>query len=169
MNDATDPACQIEDHPACLFCRQRSAATKPGHACQSCTVGERFARNWGEVPPVVESTPVDITVTDDGQAQHVTAVLEALGYKVTRTPGPASTDMDRVAAIVDMWTRVYKLHDREAQCAALFLLGWPNDKIGKAMKLNRSTVKFAMHSIFTKTNTESREGLLVLALTGRGR
>lgn len=109
---------------------------------------------------------IDITVSDDGQAQKVSAVLGALGYTVTRTPGPASTVEDRMASIVDGWSRDYKLTEGESRIARMVLDGYSNEEIGLDLEISRATVKWHMHNIFAKTNTSSREALLVLALQG---
>ena len=109
---------------------------------------------------------IDITVSDDGQAHKVSAVLGALGYTVTRTPGPASTPEDRMDAIVAGWSRDYKLADREQDILKMVLDGNDNQQIGLELGISKATVKWHMHNLFAKTNTSNVTGLLRLALRG---
>jgi DNA-binding CsgD family transcriptional regulator len=116
------------------------------------------------LPPYQASTPpeVAIRVASDQDAARITAVLEALGYAVTRDweTGPAShlaTASVRVA-------QRHKLTAREREILDHVLVGASNEQISRALELSRATVKWHMHNIFAKTNTGTREALLRLVL-----
>jgi DNA-binding CsgD family transcriptional regulator len=111
-------------------------------------------------PPTTE---VAIRVASDTDAARVTAVLEALGYSVTRDrPGPVQASQLETAA--DTLARRHKLTGREREILGIMLDGLDNAAIGARLKISRATVKWHVHNIFAKTNASNREGLLRAAL-----
>lgn len=112
------------------------------------------------------TTPVNIRISGDDDAQRITAVLEALGYEVHREPG----DADRFARVRAAATYVsdhYRLTRREHAVLVLELEGLGYSAIADKLEFSRATVKWHMHNIRTKTNTGTREALLRLVAFGQ--
>lgn len=118
-------------------------------------------------PAALESpakpSEVRIWVDQDDDAKRVSAVLEALGYTVLREleegDGPA-----RLRWAVSRLTRRHKLTAREQDILERVLAGRNNQEIAADLEIRRATVKWHMHNIFAKTNTNHRESLLRLGL-----
>jgi DNA-binding CsgD family transcriptional regulator len=115
-----------------------------------------------------ENTPiapieVHIRVATDHDAARISAVLEALGYKVLREldegDGPS-----RLRWAVHRLGQRHRLTSREQDILERVLCGSSNHEIGRALEISRATVKWHMHNLFAKTNTNNRESLLRLAL-----
>jgi DNA-binding CsgD family transcriptional regulator len=115
-----------------------------------------------------ENTPiapieVHIRVATDHDAARISAVLEALGYKVLREldegDGPS-----RLRWAVHRLGQRHRLTTREQDILERVLCGSSNHEIGRALEISRATVKWHMHNLFAKTNTNNRESLLRLAL-----
>ncbi len=106
---------------------------------------------------------VHIRVATDHDAGRVSAVLEALGYKVLREldegDGPS-----RLRWAVTRLAQRHRLTVREQDILERVLCGSSNQDIGRELEISRATVKWHMHNVFAKTNTNNRESLLRLAL-----
>jgi DNA-binding NarL/FixJ family response regulator len=98
---------------------------------------------------------------DDGDATRAAAVLEALGYRVTRefTHGDGSV---RLQWTVIRCARRYKLTTREQDILEYLVAGHSNKEISEATDLGRDTVKWHLHNIFSKTGATTRNKLLSL-------
>jgi DNA-binding CsgD family transcriptional regulator len=111
-------------------------------------------------PPAIE---VHIRVAHDHDAARISSVLEALGYKVVREldegDGPS-----RLRWAVNRLGQRHRLTAREQDILERVLCGSSNQEIGRALEISRATVKWHMHNLFAKTNTNNRESLLRLAL-----
>ncbi|MFO7564473.1 MAG: LuxR C-terminal-related transcriptional regulator [Enhygromyxa sp.] len=111
-------------------------------------------------PTAVE---VHIRVADDHDAGRISSVLEALGYKVVREldegDGPS-----RLSWAVTRLGKRHRLTSREQDILERVLCGSSNQEIGRSLEISRATVKWHMHNVFAKTNTNNRESLLRLAL-----
>lgn len=111
-------------------------------------------------PTAVE---VHIRVAHDHDAARISSVLEALGYKVVREldegDGPS-----RLSWAVNRLGKRHRLTSREQDILERVLCGSSNPEIGRALEISRATVKWHMHNVFAKTNTNNRESLLRLAL-----
>lgn len=109
------------------------------------------------------NTEVRIWVDGDDDANRVSAVLEALGYTVLREleegDGPA-----RLRWAVNRLSQRHKLTLREQDILERVLAGRSNHEISRDLEISRATVKWHMHNLFAKTNTNNRESLLRLAL-----
>ncbi len=114
-------------------------------------------------PPSSSFPAVQIRVAGDDDAQRVCAVLEALGYRVTRDLGEHDGP-ERLAWAVARLARAHALTKRERDILALVLDGLNNDAVSRELGITRATVKWHMHNLFAKTNTSNRESLLRLAL-----
>ena len=112
---------------------------------------------------IPSNNEVRIWVTDDDDANRVSAVLEALGYCVLREleQGDGPT---RLRWAVNRLARRHKLTAREQEILERVLAGRNNEEISKDLEISRATVKWHMHNIFAKSNTGNRESLLRLAL-----
>ncbi len=90
-------------------------------------------------------------------------MLEALGYKVLREleegDGPS-----RLRWAVQRLAQRHRLTTREQDILERVLCGSSNQDIGRELDISRATVKWHMHNVFAKTNTNNRESLLRLAL-----
>jgi DNA-binding CsgD family transcriptional regulator len=110
-------------------------------------------------------TPIEvhIRVAHDHDAARISSVLEALGYKVVREldegDGPS-----RLRWAVNRLGQRHRLTTREQDILERVLCGSSNQEIGRALEISRATVKWHMHNLFAKTNTNNRESLLRLAL-----
>jgi DNA-binding CsgD family transcriptional regulator len=100
----------------------------------------------------------------DSDASRICAVLEALGYEVTRE---LEETEDRRAWAIDRISRRHKLTSREREIFNLMIDGDSYETIGTKLEISRATVKWHTHNIFTKTYTGSRADLLLLALDGK--
>jgi DNA-binding CsgD family transcriptional regulator len=113
----------------------------------------------------IKSTAVEvhIRVAHDHDAGRISSVLEALGYKVVREldegDGPS-----RLSWAVNRLGQRHRLTGREQDILERVLCGSSNQEIGRALEISRATVKWHMHNVFAKTNTNNRESLLRLAL-----
>jgi len=112
---------------------------------------------------ITTTTEVHIRVAQDEDASRISAVLEALGYSVLRQldegDGP-----QRLRWAVTRLARRHKLTARERSILELVLNGRTNQQIGRELEISRATVKWHMHNVFAKTNSNNRECLLRLAL-----
>lgn len=112
---------------------------------------------------VTTATEVHIRVVHDHDAGRISAVLEALGYKVLRDldegDGPA-----RLRWAVSRLAQRHNLTNREQDMLERVLSGRSNQQISRELEISRATVKWHMHNVFAKTNTCNRESLLRLAL-----
>jgi DNA-binding CsgD family transcriptional regulator len=113
-----------------------------------------------QITPTIE---VHIRVAQDHDASRISSVLEALGYKVVREldegDGPS-----RLSWAVNRLGQRHRLTAREQDILERVLCGSSNQEIGRALEISRATVKWHMHNLFAKTNTNNRESLLRLAL-----
>jgi DNA-binding CsgD family transcriptional regulator len=118
-----------------------------------------------KLPVYIPAQPpeVSIRVHSDQDADRITAVLEALGYRVLRDwQDPIGCGQVKCAAV--SLAKRHKLTARELEILGLILEGQSNEQVAAVLSLSRATVKWHMHNIFAKTNTSSRENLLRLAL-----
>ena len=106
---------------------------------------------------------VRIWVDHDEDANRISAVLEALGYTALRDleegDGPS-----RLRWAVNRISRRHKLTLREEDILERVLAGRNNVEIGRDLEISRATVKWHMHNVFAKTNSNNRESLLRQAL-----
>jgi len=102
-------------------------------------------------------------IADDAEAERVAGVLEALGYVVRREfdEGDAGNHLHWAAARI---ARRHRLTERERETLELVLAGHTNATIRRSLRLCKETVKWHMHNIFVKTDTDDREDLVRLAL-----
>jgi DNA-binding CsgD family transcriptional regulator len=118
--------------------------------------------------PLALTAPVSevaIRVASDGDAARITAVLEALGYTVTRDyQDAAAAERGQLTDASARLARRHKLTTREHGILDLLLAGQGNAQIATALDISRATVKWHMHNVFAKTGATSRENLLRLAL-----
>jgi DNA-binding CsgD family transcriptional regulator len=110
-----------------------------------------------------EQREVHFKTDNEDDAARITVVLEALGFKVQRALDEDQS-LVRVSWAASRLTRRHRLCSREESILDRLLAGRTNDEIGADLKLSRPTVRWHMHNIFVKTNTETREQLLRLAL-----
>jgi DNA-binding CsgD family transcriptional regulator len=106
---------------------------------------------------------VRFAVADDEQAAKITALLDALGYEAIREIDD-STAQTRLRWAIHRLAQRTRLTGREQDIVALVLDGLLNPEIAEHLEITRSTVKWHMHNIFTKTGTTNREGLIREAL-----
>jgi DNA-binding CsgD family transcriptional regulator len=106
---------------------------------------------------------VHIRVATDADATRITAVLEALGYRVVRRLDDAD-GRTRIGYAVERISRAYRLTAREREVLEGVLEGDSNERLAKRLRLSRATVKWHLHNVFAKTNLGNREALLRCAL-----
>ena len=106
---------------------------------------------------------VVIQVDRDIDANHISAVLEALGYAVLRHLGEGDAPQ-RLAWAIDRLVLRHGLTGRERDVLVGVLDGLDNDGLAKALKISRATVKWHLHNVFAKVGVGTREALLRLAL-----
>lgn len=105
-----------------------------------------------------------ITNRDD-DAEKISAVLDALGYDVTRA---SSLGEIRAAALAERLA----LTEPETKVLELIALGLDYEAIAGLMsssegrRVTKVTVKWHAHNLFAKANVSGREGLLRLLLAG---
>ncbi len=118
-------------------------------------------------PEPLEPTPVRVTVARDDDAARIVAVLEALGYSVTRELGEGDGP-SRLTWAVQRLTSRHKLTVREQDILERVIAGRNNEQIGGDLEIGRATVKWHKHNIFCKTGTNNREDLLRLVMKAAG-
>lgn len=106
---------------------------------------------------------VHIRVETDADATRITAVLEALGYRVVRRLDDADRKT-RLGWAIERISRVHRLTTREREVLAGVLEGDNNERLATRLGLSRATVKWHLHNVFAKTNVGNREALLRCAL-----
>jgi DNA-binding CsgD family transcriptional regulator len=106
---------------------------------------------------------VHIRVTTDADATRITALLEALGYRVVRRLDDAD-GRTRIGWAIDRISRAHRLTSREREVLEGVLEGDSNEQLAKRLRLSRATVKWHLHNVFAKTNLGNREALLRSAL-----
>jgi DNA-binding CsgD family transcriptional regulator len=112
-----------------------------------------------------DPSAVTIHVAAAEDAYRITAVLEALGYTVTRDyQDGAAAERGQLTDASARLARRHKLTTREHGILDLLLAGQDNAQIAATLELSRATVKWHMRNIFDKTGATSRENLLRLAL-----
>ena len=114
-----------------------------------------------EVTPT--AIEVHIRVAHDQDAGRISAVLEALGYKVLRELDEGDAP-SRLRWAINRLAQRNRLTAREQDILERVLSGSSNQEIGRELEISRATVKWHMHNVFAKTNTNNRESLLRLAL-----
>jgi DNA-binding CsgD family transcriptional regulator len=114
-------------------------------------------------PTLPTAIEVHIRVAHDHDAGRISAVLEALGYKVLRELGEGEGP-SRLRWAVSRLAERHRLTSREQDILEAVLAGHTNQQIGHELEISRATVKWHMHNVFAKTNTNNRESLLRLAL-----
>lgn len=106
---------------------------------------------------------VHIRVTTDADATRITALLEALGYRVVRRLDDAD-GRTRIGWAIERISRAHRLTAREREVLEGVLEGDSNERLAKRLGLSRATVKWHLHNVFAKTNLGNREALLRCAL-----
>jgi DNA-binding CsgD family transcriptional regulator len=106
---------------------------------------------------------VHIRVETDADATRITALLEALGYRVVRRLDDADGHT-RLGWAIERISRQHHLTAREREVLAGVLEGASNERLATQLSLSRATVKWHLHNVFAKTNTGNREALLRAAL-----
>ena len=106
---------------------------------------------------------VRFAVSDDEQANKITALLEALGYEAVRELEHDSS-VSRLRWAVTRLAKLAQLTEREREILARVLHGQGNAQIAQDLEISKATVKWHMHNLFTKSGTTCREGLLRVAL-----
>jgi len=118
-----------------------------------------LAMSSNDVTPI----EVHIRVAHDHDAGRISAVLEALGYKVLRELDEGDAP-SRLRWAINRLAQRHRLTAREQDILERVLSGSSNQEIGRELEISRATVKWHMHNVFAKTNTNNRESLLRLAL-----
>jgi DNA-binding CsgD family transcriptional regulator len=108
-------------------------------------------------------TEVHVRVHDDADAVRITAVLEALGFRVVRLLDDADGGT-RLRWAVDRLSRLHHLTEREREVLAGVLEGHHNERLATKLGISRATVKWHLHNVFAKIGVASREALLRVAL-----
>ena len=109
---------------------------------------------------------VRFSIDDNDHARRIAAVLEALGYQTVRELELRTTTSEqRMQWVTERLAHKYKLTEREREILTRVLAGKSSRKIAVELEIQAGTVKWYMHNIFAKTNTETREKLLRLALS----
>jgi DNA-binding CsgD family transcriptional regulator len=105
------------------------------------------------------ATPITIRVADNARASTASAVLQALGFTVTRE---LDGDADQLTWALDSAVMRSNLTGRESTILGLVVRHGmtTNEAIADQLSLSRRTVKWHMHNIFTKTGTTSHVELL---------
>lgn len=106
---------------------------------------------------------VVIQVDRDSDANHISAVLEALGYAVLRHLAEGDAPQ-RLAWAIDRLVLRHGLTARERDVLVGVLDGLDNDGLAKTLQISRATVKWHLHNVFAKVGVGTREALLRLAL-----
>lgn len=106
---------------------------------------------------------VHIRVATDADATRITALLEALGFRVVRRLDDAD-GRTRIGWAIERISRAHRLTSREREVLEAVLEGDSNDRLAKRLRLSRATVKWHLHNVFAKTNLGNREALLRYAL-----
>lgn len=106
---------------------------------------------------------VHFRVSEDDDAVRITAVLEALGFRVVRQLDAVDAHA-RLRWAVDRLSRLHRLTEREQHVLAGVLEGQSNERLANKLDISRATVKWHLHNVFAKTGTTSRESLLRAAL-----
>lgn len=123
-----------------------------------------------ETIEVVDASKVHvrIAVDDDDDAVRIESVLEALGYEVTREgeDGLGGPDAS-LQRIVDRLERRHRLSSDETAILRLVLRGDEVPSIATQLGLSSATVHWRLSNVHSKTRTDTREGLLRLAMFGR--
>src|SRR5262245_10186581 len=94
---------------------------------------------------------VQIRVESDADATRITALLEALGYRVVRRLDEADGPT-RLGWAIERISRRYRLTTREREVLAGVLDGASNERLAAHLGLSRATVKWHLHNVFAKTN-----------------
>jgi DNA-binding CsgD family transcriptional regulator len=110
-----------------------------------------------------EQREVHFKTDNEDDAARVSAVLEALGFKVLRALDEDQS-LVRVSWAASRLTRRHRLSSREESILDRLLAGRTNDEIATDLGFARGTVTWHLHNIFDKTGTSTREQLLRLAL-----
>jgi DNA-binding CsgD family transcriptional regulator len=108
-----------------------------------------------------DATPITIRVADNARASTALAVLEALGFAVTRELD-GDADADQLTWAIGSAVMRSNLTGRESTILGLVVRHGmtTNEAIADQLSLSRRTVKWHMHNIFTKTGTTSHVELL---------
>lgn len=106
---------------------------------------------------------VHIRVATDADATRITALLEALGFRVVRRLDDAD-GRTRIGWAIERISRAHRLTVREREVLEGVLEGDSNERLAKRLRLSRATVKWHLHNVFAKTNLGNREALLRAAL-----
>lgn len=106
---------------------------------------------------------VHIRVATDADATRITALLEALGYRVVRRLDDADGHL-RIGWAIERISRAHRLTTREREVLEGVLEGDTNERLARRLRLSRATVKWHLHNVFAKTNLGNREALLRCAL-----
>jgi DNA-binding CsgD family transcriptional regulator len=106
---------------------------------------------------------VHIRVATDADATRITALLEALGYRVVRRLDDAD-GRTRLDWAIERISRAHRLTTREREVLEGVLEGDSNERLATRLGLSRATVKWHLHNVFSKTNVGNREALLRAAL-----
>jgi DNA-binding CsgD family transcriptional regulator len=106
---------------------------------------------------------VHIRVATDADATRITALLEALGFRVVRRLDDAD-GRTRLGWAIERISRAHRLTAREREVLEGVLEGDSNERLAKRLRLSRATVKWHLHNVFAKTNLGNREALLRCAL-----
>jgi DNA-binding CsgD family transcriptional regulator len=106
---------------------------------------------------------VHIRVETDADATRITALLEALGYRVVRRLDDAD-GRTRLGWAIERLSRAHRLTTREREVLEGVLEGDSNERLATRLGLSRATVKWHLHNVFAKTNVGNREALLRSAL-----
>ena len=108
--------------------------------------------------------PVIIRVEHNADAKAIIAVVNAMGFAVTREPMADASN--HVEWLVDDFAARCKLTVREIEIVKLIVIEGvlENIAIGKRLAVSPMTVKWYLHNVFTKTGTNGREQLLRRAL-----
>lgn len=104
------------------------------------------------------SSCVHFAIDDDESAQKVGALLEGLGYEARRDLAQLEGDVFAEAAAAA--ARRFRLTDRERQTLEALLRGHTRQEMAELLRVSASTVKWRLHSVYTKLGVNDSEAAL---------
>jgi len=122
-----------------------------------------IARAKSETSEHMSSLRVRVAAKSDEDARRISAVLVALGYEVERDMTLASSDSRVAWAALEIGAK-FKLTERETHFVRQLLSGYSFDDLVPQFGISKATVKWHMHSVYTKTATNNLAELLLLGI-----
>lgn len=101
---------------------------------------------------------ITITLEHDDDALRVTAVLEALGFHVTRAM-PSATEGERRVYAVRLLESCHRLTGYEADALYGMLAGLNGDALADHMHVGRAAANFARNGVLVKLGVDDDAGV----------